>query len=53
MINNFKKIETWKIQLTKANDFFSSRDYDEEHVMHSKSHNIEIMISNEADKRTF
>ena len=38
----------WKIQL--AIIFFSSEgDNDEEHVMHSKSDNIEIMISHGAD----
>ena len=32
-------------------NFISSKDYnDEEHVMHSKNDNIEIMIS---DRRTF
>ena len=33
-----------------ANNFISSRDNDKEHVMHSKSDNIEIMISNEGDE---
>ena len=45
IINNLKKSDTWKIQLTIANDFISSIDNDEEHVMHSKSDNIEIMIN--------
>ena len=27
-----------------------SKDYNEEHVMHSKSDNIEIMINDKADK---
>ena len=38
----------WKI----INNYFSSSedDNDEEGVMHSKSDNIEVMISNEADE---
>ena len=50
IINNLKKSDTWKIQLTIANNFISSIDNDEEHVMHSKSDNIEIMINDEADE---
>ena len=49
-INNLKKSDTWKIQLTLANNFISSIDNDEGHVMHSKSDNIEIMINEEADE---
>ena len=33
-INNLKNSETWKIQITIANNFISSIDNDEEHVMH-------------------
>ena len=40
----------WKIQLKIVNNFISSIDNDEEHVMHSKSHNIEIMINDDADE---
>ena len=50
IINNLKKFDTWKIQLTIANNFISSTDNGEEHVMHSKSDNIEIMINDEADE---
>ena len=50
IINNLKKSDTWKIQLTIANNFISSLDNDEECVMHSKSDNIEIMISDEASE---
>ena len=32
-----------------ANNFISSLDNDEKHVMHSKSDNLEIMINEEAD----
>ena len=47
IINDIKKSDIWEIQLTIANDFISSLDYDEEHVMHSKSNNIEIMINDD------
>ena len=50
IINNLKKSDTSKIQLTIANNFISSIDNDEERVMHSKSDNIEIMINDEADE---
>ena len=50
IINNLKKVDTWKIQLTIANNFVSSIDNNEEHVMHSKCNNIEILINDEADE---
>ena len=50
MINNLEKSDTWKIELTIANNFISSIDNDEECVMHSKSDNIEIMINDEGDE---
>ena len=49
-INNIKKSDTWKIQLKTSKNFFSSIDNDEEHVIHSKNNNIDIMINDEADK---
>ena len=39
-----------EIQLTIAINFVSSKDKDEERVMHSKSNNIEIMINDKADE---
>ena len=48
-INYLKKSDTWKIQLTIAIEFMSSKDHDKECVMHSKSDNIEIMINDKAD----
>ena len=39
----------WKIQL-RTICYISSKDNDEEHVMHSKSDNIEIMINDKADE---
>ena len=50
IINNLKKLSTWRIQLTITNNFIFSIDNNEQHVMHSKSDNIEIMISDEADE---
>ena len=37
IINSIKKADTWKIQLIIANNFISSIDNDEEHVLHSKN----------------
>ena len=50
IINNLKKSDTWKVQLTIENNFISSIDNDEERTMHTKSDNIEIMINHEADE---
>ena len=50
IINNFKKSDTWKIELTIANNFISSIDNDEERVMHSKGYNIKVMMNDEADE---
>ena len=52
IINNLKNFETWRIQLTISNKFIFSIDNYEERVIHSKSDNIEIMISEEADEVT-
>ena len=43
-MNILKKSDTWKIQLTLANNFISSIDNDEE------GDNIEIMTNDEADE---
>ena len=51
-MNNFKKFDTWKIQLTKAINFISFKDRYEQNVTHSKSNNIEIMIYDKADEIT-
>ena len=45
MINDFQEPDTQKIQLTLSINFVSSKDNDEEQVMHSKSDNIKIMIN--------
>ena len=49
IINSLKKSDIWKFQLTIANNLTSSLDNDEEHVIHSKCDNIEIMINDKAD----
>ena len=49
-INNLKKSDTWKIQLTVANNFTYSLDNDEERETHSKTDNIKIMINGESDE---
>ena len=50
IINNLKKYDTWKTQLTITNNFISSKGNDEERAMHSKSDNIEIMMNYKADE---
>ena len=47
MINDHKTQGKWKIHLTMAINFFSSKDSEEIRTMHSKSENIEILIGNE------
>ena len=39
----------WKVQLTKVINFISSRDFNEEHIMHSKSDNTEFMTYDNAN----
>ena len=43
IITNLQKSDTWKIQLTIAIDFTSSKDVDEELLMQPKRDNIEFM----------
>ena len=43
IINNLEKSDAWKIQLTIAIDFISSKDTDEERVIHSKSDNVMVI----------
>ena len=47
IINDRKTQGEWKIQLTMAINFFSSKDSEETRTMHRKSGNIEILIGNE------
>ena len=50
IINNLRKSDAWKIQLTIAIYFMSSKDNDEKRVMHSKRDNIEFMIFDNVDE---
>ena len=50
MINGHKTQGEWKIKLTMAINFLSSKDSEETHIMNSLSDNMEIMIDNEIDK---
>ena len=50
MINDHKTRTEWKIQLPLQINFISSKDSKESHTIHSKSHNIEIMMGNERDE---
>ena len=40
----------WKVQLTMAINFISSKDSDETRTMHTKSNNVEIMIGSKTDE---
>ena len=51
ILNNLKNSDSWKTQLTVAINFISSKNNDEDRVMHSKSDNIEIMINDKAGWR--
>ena len=42
VILNLQKFDTWKMQLTIVINCISSKDVEEEHVMHSKSDSIEF-----------
>ena len=50
IINDHKTQGEWKIQLTTAINFKSSKDSDETGIINSNSNNIEIMIGNETDE---
>ena len=51
MINDHKNQSEWKIQLTIAINFISSKpDSDETCIMHTKSNNIEIMIGSDTNE---
>ena len=50
MINDLKTQGKWKIQSTIAINYVYSKDSIETRAMHSKSHNIEILIGNETNE---
>ena len=50
IIINLQSSDTWKIQLTIAINFTSSKDTEEECVMHSTSNNIKFTPYNDANE---
>ena len=50
IINNHKTQGEWKIHLTMAINFISSKDSDEIRTMHTKSDNIGITMSSETNE---
>ena len=50
ILNDHKTQGEWKIHLTMAIDFLSSKDPKETRTMYSKSDNIEIMMVDETEK---
>ena len=50
IIIDLKKSDTWKIQLTIAINFISSKVVEEECLVHSKNNNIKFMTYNDADE---
>ena len=50
IIINLQSSDTWKIQLTIAINFTSSKDTEEECVMHSTSDNIKFTPYNDANE---
>ena len=42
--------DVWKIELTIAINFISSKDAEEEHVMHSTSDNIKFTLYSDANE---
>ena len=50
IIIDLQKSDTWKIQLTIAINFISSKDVDEDRVMLSKRDNIEFVSFDNANE---
>ena len=50
IIIDLQSSETWKIQLTIANNFICSKDTEEEHVRYSMSDNVEFTPYNNANE---
>ena len=50
IIIDLQNSDTWKIQLTIAINFISSKDVQEEHVIHSSSDNIKFTSYNDANE---
>ena len=50
IVINLQKYDTWKIQLTIAINFISSKDIDEDRVMRSKRDNTEFVSYDNANQ---
>ena len=50
VINYETQFREWKIQVTMAINFISSKDSKETRTMHTKSDNIEIMMVSKTDE---
>ena len=50
MINDYKTRREWKNQSKMEINLISAKDSEETRTMHTKSHNIEIMIGNKRDE---
>ena len=50
IINDLKKSDTGNIHLMVAITIMSFKDNNEEHVIHSQSSNLQIMINDKADE---
>ena len=50
IINNHKTHNEWKIKLSLAINFVSSKDFKETRTMYTNSDNIDIMIGNKTDQ---
>ena len=50
IIINLQKSDTWKIKLTIATDFISSKGVDKERLMDLKSNHIEFMAYDDANE---
>ena len=50
IITDLQNSDTWKTQLTIAINFISSKDAEEEHVMHSIGNNIKFTSYNDANE---
>ena len=50
VINYETQFREWKIQVTMAINFISSKDSKETRTMHTKSDNIELMMVSETDE---
>lgn len=56
MVNNFKKSDTWRIQLTMVMIFMCSIDTSKDRVIHAKNDELDTIIlkaTNEVIKRRF